>query len=164
MEVGAQGSVPLQPVFVVGLQPVDAAILEGKKGHGAVDLVVVFQTAHLVVLVQAVLQLWLQLIVGLVADAQHIHSVVFQLTAELPVVGGEVGRNKNKILHGFTIPLSSIKTPSVTASPCQLPPGGRRPSQSTLTALPAPPKGELICCKPSDASKLALRESWRVSA
>ena len=29
---------------------------EGKEGHGAVDLVVVFQTAHLVVLVQAVLQ------------------------------------------------------------------------------------------------------------
>ena len=27
-----------------------------------------------------------------------------------------------------------------------------------------PRKGELICCKPSDASKLALRESWRVSA
>ncbi|EFQ07961.1 hypothetical protein HMPREF9436_00532, partial [Faecalibacterium cf. prausnitzii KLE1255] len=26
-----------------------------------------------------------------------------------------------------------------------------------------PRKGELICYKPSDASKLALRESWRVS-
>ena len=112
VEIGAQGGIALQPVLVVGLQPVDAAILEGKEGHGAVDLVVVFQTAHLVVLVQAVLQLRLQLIVGLVADAQHIHAVVFQLTAELPVVGGEVRRNKNKILHGFMIPLSSIKTPS----------------------------------------------------
>ena len=108
VEIGAQGCVPLQPVFIVGLQPVDSAILECKEGHGAVDLVVVFQTAHLVVLVQAVLQLRLQLIVGLVADAQHVHAVVFQLTAELPVVGGEVGRNKNEILHGFTIPLSSI--------------------------------------------------------
>ena len=101
VEIGAQGCVPLQPVFVVGLQPVDAAVLEGEERHGAVDLVVVFQTAHLVVFVQAVLQLGLQLVVGLVADAQHVHAVVLQLTAELPVVGGEVGGDKNKILHGF---------------------------------------------------------------
>ena len=55
VEIGAQGGIPFQPVFIVGLQPVDAAILEGEKGHGAVYLVVVFQTVHLVVLVQACL-------------------------------------------------------------------------------------------------------------
>ena len=90
MEIGAQGGVALQPVFIVGLQPVDAAMLEGEEGHGAVDLVVVFQAVHLVVFVQAVLQLRLQLVVGLIADAQHVHAVVLQLPAELPVVGGEV--------------------------------------------------------------------------
>ena len=57
--------------------------------------------ADLVVLVQAVLQLRLQLIVGLVADAQHVHTVVLQLTAELPVVRREVRGDKNKILHNF---------------------------------------------------------------
>ena len=99
MEIGAQGGIPFQPVFIVGLQPVDAAILEGEKGHGAVHLVVVFQTVHLVVLVQACLQLRLQFLVGLVADAQHVQAVVLQLPAELPVVRGEVGGDKNKVLH-----------------------------------------------------------------
>ena len=152
VEIGAQGCVPLQPVFIVGLQPVDAAILECKEGHGAVDLVVVFQTAHLIVLVQAVLQLRLQLIVGLVADAQHIHAVVFQLMAELPVVGGEVGRNKNKILHGFTIPLSSIKLlRHGFAVPA--PSEGGVPLSQRFQRCQLPRRGELICCKPSDASK-----------
>ena len=116
VEIGAQGGVPLQPVFIVGLQPVDGTVLEGKKGHSAVDLIVVFQTAHLVVFVQAVLQLRLQLIVGLVADAQHVHAIVLQLPAELPVVGGEVRRDKNKILHGIPILLSSIKAASPSPS------------------------------------------------
>ena len=100
VEIGAQGGIPFQPVFIVGLQPVDAAILEGEKRHSAVHLVVVFQTVHLVVLVQACLQLRLQLLVGLVADAQHVQAVVLQFPAELPVVRGEVGGDKNKVLHG----------------------------------------------------------------
>ena len=101
VEIGAQGGIPFQPVFIVGLQPIDAAILEGEKGHGAVYLVVVFQTVHLVVLVQACLQLRLQLLVGLVADAQHVQAVVLQFPAELPVVRGEVGGDKNKVLHSI---------------------------------------------------------------
>ena len=100
VEIGAQGSVPLQPVLVVGFQPVDAAVLERKERHRAVDLIIIFQAADFVVLVQAFFQLRFQLVIGLVADAQHVHPVVFQLPAELPVVGGEVGRNKDKILHG----------------------------------------------------------------
>ena len=99
VEVGAQGGVPLQPVLIVGLQPVDAAILEGEERHRAIDLIVVLEAADLVVFVQAVLQLRLQLIVGLVADAQHIHAVVLQLPAELPVVRREIGGDKDKILH-----------------------------------------------------------------
>ena len=101
VEIGAQSGIPFQPVFIVGLQPVDAAILEGEKGHGAVYFVVVFQTVHLVVLVQACLQLRLQLLVGLVTDAQYVQAVVLQLPAELPVVRGEVGGDKNKVLHSI---------------------------------------------------------------
>ena len=100
--------------------------LKAKKGHGAVDLVVVFQTAHLVVLVQAVLQLRLQLIVGLVADAQHVHAVVLQLPAELPVVRREVRGDKNKILHNFAssfleYPLFAVEKPLSLANARQLP-------------------------------------------
>ena len=99
VEVGPQAGVLLQPVFVVGLQPVDLAVLEGEESHGAVDFVVVLQTAHFVVFVQALLQLGHQLVVGLVADAQHVHAVVLQLVAELPVVGGEVRGDEDKVFH-----------------------------------------------------------------
>ena len=93
VEVRAQGRIPLQPV--------DAAILEGEERHRTVDLVIILQTADLIVFVQAVLQLRPQLIIGLVTDAQHVHAVVFQLPAELPVVGGEIGGDKDKVAHGF---------------------------------------------------------------
>ena len=99
VEVRAQGRIPLQPVLIVGFQPVDAAILEGEERHRPVDLVIILQTADLIVFVQAVLQLRLQLIIGLVADAQHVHAVIFQLPAELPVVGGEIGGDKDKVAH-----------------------------------------------------------------
>ena len=117
VEIGAQSGIPLQPVFVVGLQPVDAAILEGEEGHGAVDLVIIFEAADLVILVQAVLQLRLQLIVGLVADAKDVHAVIFQLPAELPVVRREVRGDKDKIAHGlvdsslFSLKYKAYNTP-----------------------------------------------------
>ena len=107
VEVRAQGRIPLQPVLVVGFQPVDAAILEGEERHRPVDLVIILQTADLIVFVQAVFQLRLQLIIGLVTDAQHVHAVIFQLPAELPVVGGEIGGDKDKVLHSLMIPLLS---------------------------------------------------------
>jgi len=94
VEVRPQAGVHGQPVLVVGLQPVDAAVLEGEEGHRPVDLVIIFQTAHLVILIETVLQVGTQLVIGLVADAQHIHAVVFQFAAELPVVGGKVGGDK----------------------------------------------------------------------
>ena len=75
VEVRAQPGIPLQPVLVVGLQPVDAAVLVGQKGHRPVHLVVILQVGHLVVLRQAVLQPLRQLVVGLIADSQHIDPV-----------------------------------------------------------------------------------------
>ena len=35
------------------------------------------------------------------SGAQHVQAVVFQLPAELPVVRGEVGGDKNKVLHSI---------------------------------------------------------------
>ena len=98
-EVGAQPGVPLQPILVVGLQPVNPSVAEDEIGHGPVYLVIVLQAVHLVVLVQAVLQLACKLVVGRVAHAQHVQAVVFQLPAELPVVGREVGGNEDHVFH-----------------------------------------------------------------
>ena len=99
VEVGAESGVLLQPVFVVGLQPVDTPVLEGQESHRPVNLVIVFQAVDFIILVQAVFQLRPQLVIGLVADTEHVHAVVFQLAAELPVVCGEVGGNEDNVFH-----------------------------------------------------------------
>ena len=101
VEVGAQLGVAFQPVFVVGFQPVDAAVFEDEEGHGAVHFVIVFQTGNLVVFVEAGFQFRFQFFIRLVADSQYVQAVLFQFTAEHPVVGGEVRRDKDKVFHVF---------------------------------------------------------------
>ena len=96
MEIRAQAGVALQPVFVVALQPVDAPVAKDEEGHRAVYLVIVFQTGYLVILVEAVLELGRKLVIGLIADTQHVEPVVFQLPAELPVVGWKLGERNTK--------------------------------------------------------------------
>ena len=99
VEVGAQMGIPLQPVLVVGLQPVNAAVLADKEGNCLVYFVIVFQAADLVILVQAVLQLLPEVVIGAVADAQHPEAVVLQLAAEIPVVFREIRGKKYHIFH-----------------------------------------------------------------
>ena len=55
VEIRPQGSILLQPVLIVGLQPVNAAVLEDEKCHGPVHFVLIFQAADFVVFVQAAL-------------------------------------------------------------------------------------------------------------
>ena len=99
VEFGAQPGIPHEPVFVVGFQPVNLAVFEGEEGHGLKDLVVIFQTGYLVVFMETVPQLLQQVFVGAVADAQHPHAILLQFGAELPVGHGEIGGDKNKVLH-----------------------------------------------------------------
>ena len=104
MEVRTQHRVVCDPVFVVALQPVDAAVLADKEGHGAVNLVVILQGADLVVFVQAALQPRREFVIGAVPDPQHAQAVVFQLAAEHPVVGGKIGGDEDEVFHGNTSP------------------------------------------------------------
>ena len=103
VELGAQPGVPLQPVFVVALQPVDAAVLVDEKGYSPVYRLGVLQTVHPVVFGEAVAHMVGQLFIGLVANAQHVEAVVLQGAAELPVVGGKVGGDKNGVFHGVNL-------------------------------------------------------------
>ena len=92
VEIGTEHGVALQPVFVVALQPVDTAVFADEERDGTVHLVVILQAADLVVFVQGALEFGQEGIIGLIADAEDAQPVIAQLTAELPVVGGEVGR------------------------------------------------------------------------
>jgi hypothetical protein len=104
VEIGTEHGVALQPVFVVALQPVDTAVFADKERNSAVHLVVILHAADLVVFVQGALEFGQKGIIGLIADTENAQSVIAQLTAELPVVDGEIGGNENEILHGLFHP------------------------------------------------------------
>ena len=100
VEGSAQGSVLLQPILVVALQPVDLAVLVSQERNSAEHFVIVLQGGDLVVLVQRILELRHQLVIRAIADTQHVHAVLLELSAELPVVRREVRGDENEILHG----------------------------------------------------------------
>ena len=104
VEIGTEHGVVLQPVFVVTLQPVDTAVFADEERDGAVHLVVILQAADLVVFVQGALEFGQEGIIGLIADAEDAQPVIAQLTAELPVVDGEIRGNENEILHNLFHP------------------------------------------------------------
>ena len=85
VEVGAQLGIPQQPVFVVGLQPVDLAVFESEEGHSAVDLVIILHAGHLIVFHQRIAALGIQLVIRAVADAQSGNAVALQPLGEMPV-------------------------------------------------------------------------------
>ena len=99
IEFRAQSSVAHQPIFVVGFQPVDLAVLIGEEGNCLEHLVVIFQAGYLVIFVQRIAKLLLQVVVGAVANSEHAHSVVFQFLTEHPVGLRKVGRQKYKVFH-----------------------------------------------------------------
>ncbi len=86
VKIRAEPGIPFQPVFVVGLQPVNPAVLISQEGNSPVDLVVIFQAVHLIIFIQAGLQILCELIVRLIPDSQNIHPVLFQFPAEQPVI------------------------------------------------------------------------------
>ena len=97
VEVSAQAGVLLQPVFVVGLQPVDLAVLEGEEGHRAEHLVIAFHVVHAVILGQRGLEAAVEAVVGRVADAQHVDAAQAQPVAEGPVGVRKMRRDKYKV-------------------------------------------------------------------
>ena len=97
IEISTQLCVTLQPVFVVGFQPVDAAVFENKESNSAVYLFFVFQAVDMIIFTESILQFPGKLFIRLVTDAQYSETIVPKLPAEQPVVCRKVGGNKYKI-------------------------------------------------------------------
>ena len=91
--------IALQPVFIVGLQPVDSSVFVSQKCYRPVDFLAVFQITYLVILIETVLQFVGQFIVWLIADAENIQTILLQFSAKLPVICWKIWRNKNKVFH-----------------------------------------------------------------
>ena len=99
MELGTQLCVTLQPVLIVGFQPVDLAVLVGKERNCTEYFIVVFQGIYLVVFMQSTAQFRQKIVIRAITNTQHTQTIVLQFSAELPVVYRKVRGNKNKILH-----------------------------------------------------------------
>ena len=54
VKVTAQAGVAFKPILVVGFNPIDAAILKCKEGHGAIHFVVVFHVVDKIIFGKAV--------------------------------------------------------------------------------------------------------------
>ena len=97
VEVLPQPGVLLQPVLVVALQKVNFSVFKGEIGNRTEHLVVILHAAHPVVFAQGVPELGVKLVVGRVADAQHVYPVGAQAHTEVPVAVGEGGGDKDEI-------------------------------------------------------------------
>ena len=97
IEVGPQPGVLLQPVFIHGFDPVDPAVPEGEIRRGAVNLVVILQRIHLIILRQRGFQRSFQAVIGRISDTQNVDAVPVQPVAELPVGMRKVWRDEHEI-------------------------------------------------------------------
>ena len=105
MEVCAQARILLEPEFIVRLNPVDLAVLEGEEADSLDHLTVVIEMRQVVVLRQGILELIGERIIRTVADAEHIDAVLLEAVAEIPVVFRELRGDKDEI-HSYKIPFS----------------------------------------------------------
>ena len=97
VEVGAQTGVLLQPVFVVGLDPVYLAVFVGEPGDGAVHFAVILEVVDFVIVVQCAAELVVEFMPGRVRDAQHVRSVRPEVSAEMAVGLREMWGNENDV-------------------------------------------------------------------
>ena len=103
MEGGTESGITLQPVLVVGLQPVDASVLEDQECNRTVYFFLIFETADLIVFIQAVFQSLAQFLIRLISDPEDIQPVFLEFPAEHPVIFRKIWRNKQKIFHNITL-------------------------------------------------------------
>ena len=97
VEVRSEAGVQFQPVFVVGLEPVDFAVFVGEPGDGPEGLVVVFHRGHVVVFREVCLQFGREGLIGGVADAEDIDTPAAETFAEIPVGLREIGGYEDEV-------------------------------------------------------------------
>ena len=89
--------VKLQPVFVVGFDPVYAAIPESEECDGSIDLTVVFERIDFVILSQRVFNGFAQRVIRSIANAKNGDTIAVQPVTEMPVILREIRCNKNEV-------------------------------------------------------------------
>ena len=99
VEVGADAGFEVEPVFIERLEAVDAPPFVDEMTDRAKDEVVFLHVGDKVIFRQRLLELWLQPVIGRVADAKHHGAGLFQPVAEFRAVGGKM-RGEEDEVHG----------------------------------------------------------------
>ena len=89
--------IALEPVFVVGFEPVDAPIFEGEERDGTHHLIVIGQRGDEVVFGQRLAHLVCELIIGRVTDAEDVDALFLQTVTEIPIDARELRGYKDKV-------------------------------------------------------------------
>jgi len=97
VEILTELCVKLEPVLIVGFDPVNAAIPESQESNSPVDLAIVFERIDFVILSQRIFNSFAQRIIRSIANAKNGHTIVVQPVAEMPVILGEIRRNKYEV-------------------------------------------------------------------
>ena len=86
VEIFSEPCVQLQPVLIVGFDPVDASVFESKESNGAVDLAIVFHGIDLIILGKRSFEHVAERIIGSVPYAQDPDSVRVEPVAKIAEV------------------------------------------------------------------------------
>ena len=82
-------------------------MLEDQECNRTVYFFLIFETADLIVFIQAVFQSLAQFLIRLISDPEDIQPVFLELplqaAAEHPVIFRKIWRNKQKIFHDITL-------------------------------------------------------------
>ena len=97
VEIGAELRILFEPIFIVGFDPIDLAVLKGEESNGAENLVVIFERVYLVVFCERCLELGFERIVFCVADTENVDTVFVKSITEIPICVRKIRRNKDEI-------------------------------------------------------------------
>ena len=90
IKICPQAGILFQPIFIVAFYPVDLAILESEKAHGAQHFIIVFHVVHTVILGQCAFEQGGQRFVRGIANAKHIYAIGTQAVTKIPVISREM--------------------------------------------------------------------------
>ena len=90
IKICPQAGILFQPIFIVAFYPVDLAILESEKAHGAQHFIIVFHVVHMVILGQCAFEQGGQRFVRGIANAKHIYAIGTQAVTKIPVIFREM--------------------------------------------------------------------------
>ena len=90
IKICPQAGILFQPIFIVAFYPVNLAILESEKAHGAQHFIIVFHVVHTVILGQCAFEQGGQRFVRGIANAKHIYAIGTQAVTKIPVISREM--------------------------------------------------------------------------